>query len=1178
MTLSDISIKNPVFAWMLMFGMILFGIICFFRMGVSQMPDINFPVVSVSISLPNASPQIMESDVADPVEDAVLGVEGVQDVQTTCTEGTANISVFLDISRNVDVAVQDVQTAVFQVQKQLPTNIYPPIIRKQNPNSSPILWLAVTADPPLTLRDLMLYTRDHLKDRFTSLPGVSAVFLGGFVNRQVNIWVDNHKLTARQLTSDDIIGTIQKQHAEVPAGFMETSQTQYDIRSMGEAYTVKDFENLPILARGGAPNYISTQLKDVATIEDGLATITRISRFNGAPACGMGIVMQDGYNAVEVATAAKARMEEVRKEMPAGYHINQNFDTTTAIKDNVHELELTIGMAAVLTALVCYLFLGSWSSTFNVFLAIPTSLFGTFIVIYFFGFTLNTFTLLALSLSIGVVVDDAIMVLENIVRHQEKGEGMVEAALKGAREVTFAAIATSIAIVAIFLPVAFMQGIIGKFFFQFGITLSGAVLISLLEAVTLTPMRCSQFVHAPDETKGFAGYVAGQFHHLSAFYSRLLTWCLWYRTDLLATQAKTGHLPWFKTFISKFFLTGPDQLLKEVQAESKDPRFSVAPVLWLFVGVGALIGVNKLVAANHWNPVVGKVFGILFLLAVLGYLWKERHFLFAHLLYDHRWLVVFSALVVFTCSMFLAGIVKKEMVPATDQSVFLVNIQLPLTYSIFKTDALVKQCEAALKNRGEIRNLYVAVGGFGGNAANTAIMFLTMKSPADRPVADASEKIQPTGPLAFIQKFFAKFSKPRLSQAEFMQVCRKALKAVSPDLQVFLVDLSKRGLSTGAGYDVEFIVTGPDWDKLAGYTEEIKKRMRASTLLADVNSNYFSGQPEIQVVPDRAKSALRGVDISNLGSVLGTLIGGYTFQTAYYHESGHENSIFIRVPPEQRTGMDDLKKIYTRNNRGELVPIADVTTMTQVPSLQQITRDNRERAIYFKANHSTTSTGQQALDEAIKIAGEVLPEGYHTALTGTSQAGSQTNVQLMITMILGIVVAYMVLASQFNSFVQPITILLALPFSITGAFATLWLFDQSLNMYSMIGLILLLGLVKKNSIMLVDFTNQARRRGLKIGDALLYACPIRLRPILMTSAATVAGALPSALAFGPGAELRQPMSIAIIGGILVSTILTLVVVPCAYSILSGWERPDPYTFELDAAGNIVTQSKKSKPR
>jgi multidrug efflux pump subunit AcrB len=1167
MTLSDVSIKNPVFAWMLMFGLIFFGILCFFRMGVSQLPNIDFPVVNISISLPNASPQIMESDVADPVEDAVLSVEGVQDIQTTCTEGNANIAVFLNINRDVNVAVQDVQTAVFQVQKNLPTNIYPPTIRKQNPNSSPILWLAVTADPPLTLRDLMLYTRDNLKDRFTSLPGVASVFLGGFVNRQVNIWVDNNKLVARQMTSDDIINTIQKQHAEVPAGFMETDQTQYDIRSMGEAYTVKDFENLPIISRGGSPNYLATKLKDVATIEDGLATITRISRFNSIPACGLGIVMQDGYNAVDVADAAKTRVEELAKVLPKGYHINTNFDTTIPIKDNVHELELTIGLAALLTALVCYLFLGSWSSTFNVFLAIPTSLFGTFVVMYFFGFTLNTFTLLALSLSIGVVVDDAIMVLENIVRHQEKGEGMVEAALKGAREVTFAAIATSVAIVAIFLPLAFMQGSIGKFMFQFGVTLSGAVLISLLEAVTLTPMRCSQFVHAADESKGFAHWVGERFHRLSAFYTRLLRWCLWYRTDLLTLQSKSGHLPWAKALVSKWFFTSPAQLLKEVQEETKKPAYSLTPLWISLVGLGLWFGVKS------WNPLAGKIFGILLLLAFLAHLWKERHFLFAHILYDHRWWVVFGAFVIFVGSMGLNQIVKKEQIPATDQGAFIISLQLPLDYSIVRTDQVVQKCEALLSQRGEIKNLYVAVGGFGGNAANSAIMFVTMKSPSERPVASWSEKFPPSGPLALVRRFFNLFTRPRLNQAEFMQVCRTALKTVSPDLLAFATDLSKRGLSTGKGNDVEFVVTGPDWDKLVECSEEIKKRMRASKLLGDVNNNYLAGQPEIQVIPDRARAALRGVDISNLGNVLGTLIGGYTFQTAYYHESGHENSIFIRVPKEQRVGPESLKRIYTRNNRGELVAVADVTTMKQVSSLQQITRDNRERAIFFTANHSPISTGQQALDEALRISAEVLPEGYHTALTGTSQAGSQTTQQLLLAILLGIVVAYMVLASQFNSFLHPWIILMALPFSFTGAFGTLWLFDQSLNMYSMIGLVLLLGLVKKNSIMLVDFTNQARRRGMKLKDALLYACPVRLRPILMTSFATVAGALPAALAWGPGAELRQPMSLAIIGGILVSTLLTLVVVPCAYSILSGWERPDPHEFTTDAQGNLSTRSK-----
>ncbi|HET9869445.1 MAG TPA: efflux RND transporter permease subunit, partial [bacterium] len=371
MTFSDISIRNPVMAWMAMAAMILFGIICFTRMGISQLPDVNLPVVNVSITLPNAAPEVVESDVADPVESAVMGVEGVQDVQTTCTQGQASISVFLNPNRDVDAAVQDVQTLVFQAEKHLPTNIFPPVIRKMNPNASPILWMAVTADPPLTTKDLMLYTRDHIQDRFTSLDGVSNVFLGGFRDREINIWADNQKLNARQLTVNDVINAIQHQHAEVPGGSMETPDTQYDIRTMGEAYQVDEFARLPILARGGSPNYSATRIGDVATIEDGVASpVTRLSRFDGTTAVGLGIVMQDGYNAVAVGDAVKARMAEVQKRLPPGYHITLNFDTTTAIRDNVHELELTILLAVGLTSLVCFLFLGSLTSTLNVFLAI----------------------------------------------------------------------------------------------------------------------------------------------------------------------------------------------------------------------------------------------------------------------------------------------------------------------------------------------------------------------------------------------------------------------------------------------------------------------------------------------------------------------------------------------------------------------------------------------------------------------------------------------------------------------------------------------------------------------------------------------------------------------------------------------------------------------------------------
>jgi len=1050
MTLSDISIRNPVFAWMLMAAFIIFGFICWFQMGISNLPDIDFPVVNVSITLPNASPEVVESDVADPVEQAVLGAQGVQDVQTTCVQGNANISVFLDLSRNVDSAVQDVQTLVFQAEKQLPTNVFPPVIRKQNPNASPILWFAVTADPPLTLKDMMLYTRDHIQDKFTSLNGVSNVFLGGFLNREINLWVDNNKLNARQLTATDIINTIQHQHQETPAGSMETPDTQYDIRVMGEAYTVPDFANLPILTRGGSPNYTLTRLKDVATVEDGVVTpVVRLSRFDGVPSVGLGIVMQDGFNAVDVGNAAKARMEEVRKNLPKGYHIDLNFDTTKFIKDNVLELELTILLAAVLTASVCFLFLGSLSSTINVFLAIPTSIFGTFIVISLFHFNMNTFTLMALSLSIGVVVDDAIMVLENIVRHQEKGDDQVQAALVGAREITFAAMATSIAIVAIFLPIAFMQGIIGKFFYQFGVTLSGAVLISLLEAITLTPMRCAEFVHAADEHSWFNQFVNGQFAKITNAYKATLKWSL-----------------------------------------------------------------------------------------------------------GHRWTVIFLSGAIFISSFgFLVfHLIKVDFSPATDQSAFIINMKLPVTYSLAKTDQIVRQCEAVLKTRGEVKHIYAAVGGFGGTTPNQGIIFLTMKEPSARPAAPLSEKFTPVGPLSFVSKIWERMTSQHLTEFEFMDWSRKALTKVSPDLQVFCLDLSQRGMSTGQGYPVELMVTGPDWDTLADSVKKIRAAFHASPKLANVNDNFLDGQPEIRVIPDRVKAAAMGVNMDDLGNVIGATIGGYQFQGTYFHEGGHDNPIAIRVPVDQRKGPDSIKDIYVRNNRGEVLPISAVSTLQQVPAYQQIFRDNRQRAVYFTAGVGRGASQQEAVQEAVNICKSILPPGYNVHLTGSAQANSDSIKQLLLVMGLGIIVAYMVLASQFNSFLHPVIILLALPFSVTGAFFSMWLFAQSLGIYSIIGIILLMGLVKKNSIMLVDFTNQRRHQGMNVYEALMDACPVRLRPILMTSSATVAGALPAALALGPGAELRQPMSVAIIGGIIFSTMLTLVVVPCAYSLMSGLER------------------------
>ncbi len=1021
MALSDISIRRPVFAWMLMAGLIVFGAIAFKRMGISQLPDVDFPVVSVSVSYEGAAPEVMESDVVDALEDAMMSIQGVRSVSSSARYGSANVSVEFELNRDIDAAVQEIQTKVAQAQRQLPKEIEPPVISKSNPEDQPILWLTVSSDKH-ALKDLMFLVRDQLKDKFTTIDGVGEVFLGGYVEPNLRIWVSNEKLNQYELTVGDIVSTIQNEHAELPAGQIATAEAEWSVRTMGEARSVQEFENIVVNERGGRPVYHPIFLKQVAKIEEGTAEVRRSSRFMGKPAVGLGIRKQRGSNAVAVAQAVKSRIEDVRKDLPEGVEINVNFDTTKFIEDSVHELNFTIVLAALLTSLVCWLFLGSFSSTVNVLLAIPTSIVGAFIILNAFGFTLNTFTLLGLSLAIGVVVDDAIMVLENIVRHRALGKPRVQAAIDGSREITFAAMAATISIVAIFLPVAFMSGVIGKFFYQFGVTLTATVLLSLLEALTLTPMRCSQFLSTKSE--GWIGRTGDRLVlKMVSLYERILPTCL-----------------------------------------------------------------------------------------------------------AHRWTVVILAFVFFLGSLATFPVLKKEFTPATDQGTFMVRLQTPTGSSLAFTDAKFKIAETFLATRPEIQRYYASVGGFGGGEVTSGVVFVTLKDKGKRGINPETRN--------------------EYTQSDVMEIVRTELKKI-PDLKVFIQDLSMRGFSSSRGYPVEFQVRGAEWEKLAEITQDLMKKIDATGLVADLDSNYLLGKPEIRIIPDRAKAAMRGVSVRAISETVSSLIGGQV--TGKYPMNGHRYDIRVQLVPEERDQTAQVKNLYLRNNRGELVRLADVVTTEERKSLQQISRESRERTISVFANIAKGKSQDEALRAVESLSKSSLPDGYHVVLGGSAKTFKESFGDLWFAMILGFVVAYMVLASQFNSFVHPITVLMALPFSVSGAFLALLATGQSLNIFSFIGLILLMGIVKKNSILLVEFTNQVREHeGLATYPALMKACPIRLRPIVMTSLATVVGALPAALALGPGAETRVPMAVCVIGGVILSTLLTLLVVPCVYSLFDEW--------------------------
>ena len=1030
MTLSDFSIKNPVFAWMLMAALLVFGVISFRQMGVSQMPDVEFPVVSVNLAWEGAAPEVMETDVVDIVEDVLMSIQGIRDISSSTRQGQATVTIEFDLERDIDVALQEVQTKLAQAELRLPRELDPPITLKVNPQDQPIMWLGVSGSVPK--RELMEYVQDHLKDQFQTINGVGEIFLGGFLERNLRVWIDAEKLAAYQLTVEDVIGAIQREHAEVPAGRIETGTQELNVRSMGEASSVEEFGTLIITRRAGQPVYRPIYLKDVAVVEDGLADIRRISRIMGETAVGLGIKKQRGANEVEVARRVRKRMEEVRRQLPKGLSIGVNFDRTRFIEDSINELTFTLMLSALLTSLVCWLFLGSWSATLNILLAIPTSIVGSFICLYFLGFTLNTFTLLGLSLAIGIVVDDAIMVLENIVRHRERGMGQVEAARQGARQITGAALAATLAIIAIFLPVAFMSGIIGKFFFEFGMTISIAVALSLLEALTLAPMRCSQFLRV------------GERHtHFGRAIDRGFRWC----------EERYRH----------------------------------------------------------------------------GLVWALAR----------RGLVVALAAVLFVGSLALLRVLRKESVPPQDQSMFLVRLQTPVGSSIEFTDERFKQAEAVAMSRPELKRYFGAIGGFGGGEVDTGILFLTFKPPRERTVVPPNTH--------------------SLTQQELMALFRKELNAI-PDVKARIQDLSLSGFSAQRGFPIELTVRGPDWGQLADIAQEMERRMAASALMVDVDTDYLTGIPEVRVRPDRQKAAERGVSIETIGRTINALIGGE--RVAKYSRGGRRYDVRVRLVPSQRTQAEDIERLWVWNHHGELVQLKDVVTILEQPTLLTITRKNRERAISLFANVAPGQSQAAAAVAVNRIAKEIVPEGYHVVFSGSSQTFRESFQSLLFALWLGILVAYMVLASQYNSYLHPVTILLALPFSVSGALFALWVARQSLNIYSFIGLILLMGIVKKNSILLVDFTNQRRSHGLGARDALLDACPTRLRPIVMTSLSTIAAAIPPALALGPGAETRMPMAIAVIGGVALSTLLTLFVVPCVYSLFSRIERkhypPLPY--------------------
>ena len=1002
MNIVKISINRPVFGWILMSALIIFGAISMNKLGISQMPDVNFPVLNVSINYPGAAPEVVESEIIDTVEQRLLTVEGVKEMKATAQQGQATIVLEFDINRNVDVALQEVQSALSQI--RFPAGVDPAVIRKTNPEEDPILIIALYGDKPI--EEMMKWSQNVFLDQVQFLPGVGEINTGGFPDRNLRIWLDVNKLRQYELTVNDVVDAVRTQHLESAAGQFSDGKQEIRVRYLGEAKTVEEIANFPIQRRGG--QLIQDRIfhiKDVADVKDSLADIRRVARVDNQTAIMFRIFKQRGTNEVAVADSVIKKLGEIKYPDGMKYRINVNFTEST--KGTVNLTIEKLWGASIITILVCFLFLGSIQSAVNILFSIPTSILGTFIILYFSGFTLNIFTLLALTLSISIVVDDAIMILENIVRHYRMGKSSFQAAYDGSIEVLPAATAATLAVLAVFLPVIFMDGVIGKFLFQFGITMSAAVVLSLLEAVTITPMRAAA---------------------------------------LLGSEQKHSK---FEMKLDKLF--------------------------------------------EQWSE-------------------KYKALLQASL--NHKWKVLGISFALFAASLFSVFKIKQEFVPAQDQNLIILTAQSRPGMALEETIKNVQPLQAMLNDIPEIQGYMLSIG------------------PG-----------QLFAPLALVDQ-----SKRKKNHSEVMEIIREKAKELK-GLRVSMRDISSRNLATGRQNPVAFNLRGPDLEVLNAKVQEMIKLLEDRKLAVDVDTDYRLGQKELSLVPNRDVLIKKGVSADAVSQILQVSIAG--LRAGQFMADGKRHDIRFKVKEEQLSNVEEIKKLYVRNNYGNIISLNELVETVNKPSLQSINRINRQRAISVYGNLVPGQSQSVVLKEAKLIADEILPEGYTFNLEGAAAGFSSSFQSLYLVLLIGIVVAYMILAVQFNSFRDPVAVLMALPFSVTGALLILWITGTSLNLFSFIGIIVLMGIAKKNSIMLVEFTSQLKEEHkLSYVEALLQACPVRLRPILMTSVATVMAALPLVLGGGVGKETRLPMGLVIIGGTIVSTAFTLFVIPLFYLVLN----------------------------
>jgi hydrophobic/amphiphilic exporter-1 (mainly G- bacteria), HAE1 family len=1018
MTISEVCIRRPVFTWVLVSVPVVLGIVSYVLLGVDLFPKADIPVVSVTATLPGASTEELETTVTRPIEEAINTVSGVDELRSIVREGTTTVVAMFVLEKNGDIAAQEVRDKVSAIVDKLPQGMQPPLIDTFDLDASPIITVGVSGRRDV--REVTEIAKYRIQEILQTVPGVGAVFLSGGRTRAINVVVDTDHLASYDMSIEDVRQAILRQNLEVPGGIVEQGPRELVLRTLGRIETAEKFNDLIVTNRNGYP----IRIRDVGRAEDSIEEPRSLTRLNGENAVSLFIQKQSGTNTVQVSDAVQARLAQLQPGLPPDVHIEVIQDQARFVRNSMDEVKIHLLLAAVLVSLTILLFIRDWRTTLIATLAIPTSIVPTFLFMYVMGFTLNNITMLGLILAIGIVIDDAVVVHENIFRHMEEGGlDAMSAARRGTREIVLAVLATSLSLVVIFVPVAFMGGLVGRFFRSFGLTVAFAVLMSLFVSFTLTPMLCAHFLKLDPEEAGKGQSKSGWIYRLiDGLYGRMLAWSL-----------------------------------------------------------------------------------------------------------RHRWALVVVCLLVVASTVPLAMSLGANLVPRDDQSEFQVSIRTPEGYTLKRTDGVVQEIEQRLAGLPGVVQRFTTIGqktGRGQGDVTRASVYLRMKDLSLR----------------------------NYSQFEVMKRARAILKEY-PDLRTAVNDVSALGGGRAAENDTRnfnLVLKGPQISQLADYSARIKQRLKQIPGLLDIDSTLSLRKPELQVTIDRDRASDLGIPVEAIATTLRVLVGGDI--VSRYKEGIEQYDIWLRADKPFRTLPQTLSNLSIPSPNAGLVQLTNLARINETQGPSQIERLNRQRTVTVLANADGLS-----LNEAVRKARGIVKEigmapGYQFDFGGEAKNLRDTAYYFVVALALSIVFMYLILAAQFESWLNPIAILSALPVTIPFALVSLLLFRQPIDLYAMFGLFMLIGIVKKNGILQVDKTNELRRSGLPREEAIIEANHTRLRPILMTTVMLIAAMVPIALGQGPGAGARASMAKVIIGGQLLSLLLALLVTPVTYSLFDDLSR------------------------